>query len=249
MNQERQGKKSTAKIVAIVIIVMFALGVAVGFVIGKQIKKQHDYVAKQEKLLNDELAKIMAQNPAADEVDQTIYTEKEYAKVEKSMKAYFTEMFAAAKKVNDLASDERFSILMNQDQMLADAPEFTNTLAAIDTFKSEYTAGVDAIAECLEEEKVMSYLDTTLEQEYQDMYKEMMLNEDTVWYEKSFLDEPVASKEQITNLLDVYKEMVDFLVVTQDKWTIEDSTFMFTEQAALEQYNAYVGKVDEMWKK
>lgn len=238
-------KKKIAGLIAVIAVVAIVIGVAAGVMIGKRIKAHRDYAAEQEfkasqeAFLSEELDKILVMDPLVDEIDETLSTEREYAKVEQSMKAYFTDVFSLMKEVNAFPTDERFAILMNRDQMFADAPNFTNTLAAIDTLKNEYAEDVDNICILMTSEKIDSYLDTDLDQEYVDLYNEMMTSGSTVIMETEMQDELNTSKERTVGMLDKYKAMIDFLVSTQGSWQLEGTTFMFTDQGTLDQYNAY----------
>ncbi|MDD3362254.1 MAG: hypothetical protein PHW34_11340 [Hespellia sp.] len=258
MDEKTNNKKKIAGLIAVIAVIAIVGGVAAGVVIGKRIKAQRDYAAEQkfkasqEALLGEELDKILAMDPLEDEIDESIYAEKDYAKVEQSMKAYFTDFFALLKKVNAFSTDERFAILMNPDQMFADAPNFTSTLTAIDTLKNEYAENIDGISVLMTSEKIDSYLDADLAQEYVDIYDEMMTSGSTVIAETEMQEELNTSKEQMVSMLDKYKTMVDYLVSTQGSWQLEGTTFMFTDQGTLDQYNAYVADLQnaiEMLKK
>ncbi|MDD3403423.1 MAG: hypothetical protein PHQ72_08720 [Hespellia sp.] len=239
-------KKKVVSLIAIIAVVAIVLGIIAGSIIGKEVKKQREYAAaqkfktEQKDILNQEMDKLIAMDPLTDEVDQTIYTEKDYAKVESAMKTYFTEFAAVAKSVDGFATDERFAILTDQEQILGDAPDFVNTLEAINTLKTEYSADVDTISTMMTNEKIRSYLDTDLDQEYVDLYESMMTSGAAVAAETAVQAQLTISKDQIVTALDKYKTMVEYLVSTKGSWQLEDSTFMFTDQDILDQYNAYV---------
>lgn len=244
--ETKSNKKKIFAIVGVVAVIAIICAVVAGITIGNKIKEERriaeekQYKADQEQIINDEVNKITIMDPTVDEVDVTIYSEGDYAKVESSIKAYFTEFFATAKAIDALSTDERFTILNDSSTVMADAPAFTNTLGAIDTMKSEITTNTDKIADLLNEDTIKSYMDTDVDQEYIDLYNEVMTSGTTTASMTLYQTQISMAKDETITFIDKYRTMIAYLADNQGVWSLEGTTPMFTDQAALDQYNAYV---------
>lgn len=243
-------KKKNSKVIAIVVIVFVIIAIAGGIFAYRTVKKiqEEKYRQEQENILNEEIEKLSTLDPLSDSVDMTIKTEGDYGKVEQTVKEYFQELFTSVQHMQELQSDERFSILTaaNQEAYWKDAPEFKKTTEAINTIKTEMGTACDSISQMLEEDTIKGRLDGNLDTYYKELYQKVMLSTTTNEELQTIKTSMDTAKAQLFAALDKRMEMIDILKKHKDSWEEKNGQLYFTSQSVLDKYNKIVNELNSL---
>ena len=111
-----------------------------------------------------------------------------------------------------------------------DGPNFSSTKTYINTTKTKLENYKNLYKEFLTEEKAKSYLKEELDSYYQEFYIEQIIgkeNDETI----------IADIDNIIEILNNSKVIIDFLVNYQDNWYLEDNYIYFTSEELTNQYD------------
>ena len=226
-------------LIAVIIIVAIIVGVFAYFVFS-------DY--KQEEKLKTELTEIstlsnsgdMDINKVNEMLDRTV-TKGDYAIVEKACKAYLRDSFDNIIKMAEVMNDSKITSVLTVYNYQEDGKEFVNTKSYITTTRQTLEDCKAKYVEFFTEEKAMSYInDKGLDSYYTDLYKNEFVGD----IESQYTDKTVENSiNEILDILNIYEEVINFLVENKNNWEIQDSNIVFNSQSLSDKYSEIVNKL------
>lgn len=226
-------------LIAIFVIVAIVIGVVAYFVLS-------DY--QQEEKLTAELTEIsnlsnsenMDINKINEMLDRTV-TKGDYAVVEQACKEYLKDSFDNIVKIAEVMNDDKITNVLTVSNYQEDGKEFTNTKNYITTTKQTLEDCKAKYVEFFTQEKAMSYInDKGLDSYYTDLYKNEFVGD----IESQYTDKTVENSiDEILGILNVYEEVINFLVENQNSWEISNDNIVFNSQSLSDQYTELVNKL------
>lgn len=226
-------------LIAIFVIVAIVIGVVAYFVLS-------DY--QQEEKLTAELTEIsnlsnsenMDINKINEMLDRTV-TKGDYAVVEQVCKEYLKDSFDNIVKIAEVMNDDKITNVLTVSNYQEDGKEFTNTKNYITTTKQTLEDCKAKYVEFFTQEKAMSYInDKGLDSYYTDLYKNEFVGD----IESQYTDKTVENSiDEILGILNVYEEVINFLVENQNSWEISNDNIVFNSQSLSDQYTELVNKL------
>ncbi len=226
-------------LIAIFVIVAIVVGVVAYFVLS-------DY--QQEEKLTAELTEIsnlsnsenMDINKINEMLDRTV-TKGDYAVVEQACKEYLKDSFDNIVKIAEVMNDDKITNVLTVSNYQEDGKEFTNTKNYITTTKQTLEDCKAKYVEFFTQEKAMSYInDKGLDSYYTDLYKNEFVGD----IESQYTDKTVENSiDEILGILNVYEEVINFLVENQNSWEISNDNIVFNSQSLSDQYTELVNKL------
>lgn len=238
---EKEKKKTSKKFIVtltIIILILVVVGAIIGGIFG--------YHTMQRALLVNEVNEITTN---IDLTVDTINTENtitsgDYAKVEKAIKTYLNECGTEMQKMISIMKDERITKILSIENYREDGPEFSETLSYVEETSTQLSESLKKVVKLMDKEEMFNYIENyELDEKYKELYKELMLDEET---ENDLKESQEDLQNSITKLLDnleVSKEILNFLKQNKSKWYISNDMVMFSSQKLVDQYNELVSKL------
>lgn len=233
----KEKKKCNKKYIAIILIVAIAI-IALIVITG--------YNFMQEMILTNEVNELVENKDlTVDNIDvNDIKTTGEYAKVEKAIKTYLNDFAVEIQKIITITGNEKIANLLTVENYKQDGPEFNETLSYIDETIKQLNEVSEKTLKLMEKDEMFKYIDNYgVEDKYKELYKTLMLNEETEKDLKEAQTELQDSINMLKNNLQVANDILDFLKQNKNKWTIDNDIVMFNSQKLLDQYNELVSKL------
>lgn len=228
------------KILIIVgIIILIVIGVIAYFVI-TDLQQEDKLTAELQEISN----LVNNQNVDIDQINERLdrtVTRGDYAVVEQSFKQYLKDNFDVSMKIADILNDEKLTTILTADNYKQDGKDFVETKNYIsitrdqlETYKTEYK-------DFFTEDKVMSYInDKNLDSYYTDLYKQELVGDIESDNETEVVESAI---NDVIGILDIYEEVINFLVDNQNSWNVQDDTIEFTSESLQNQYNSLIDKL------
>lgn len=227
------------RIVIGVVLLIFVAGI-IAFFVASDLKK--------ENALNDEVKEIISLINQK-EIDENLINEKleenimsgKYNQVERAFKNFVYDYLYDLNiiKILDILNDETIINILSVDNYKKDGKDFIKTknylqttISFLETSKVKYESFFD-------DEKIMSYINSDLEQYYKDLYKNEYIQQlKMINNEESFK----TSVDEILSILKIDDEIINLLSSNQNSWFIENDNIVFQSQSLLDDYNALINK-------
>lgn len=233
----KEKKKCNKKYIAIILIVAIAI-IALIAITG--------YNFMQEMILTNEVNELVKNKDlTVDTIDvNDIKTTGEYAKVEKAIKTYLNDFAVEIQKIITITGNEKIANLLTVENYKQDGPEFNETISYIDETIKQLNEVSEKTLKLMEKDEMFKYIDNYgVEDKYKELYKTLMLNEETEKDLQEAQTELQDSINMLKNNLQVANDILDFLKQNKNKWTIDNDIVMFNSQKLLDQYNELVSKL------
>lgn len=233
----KEKKKCNKKYIAIILIVVIAVIALIGIT---------GYNFMQEMILTNEVNELVENKDlTVDNIDiNDIKTTGEYAKVEKAIKTYLNDFAVEIQKIITITGNEKIANLLTVENYKQDGPEFNETLSYIDETIKQLNEVSEKTLKLMEKDEMFKYIDNYgVEDKYKELYKTLMLNEETEKDLQEAQTELQDSINMLKNNLQVANDILDFLKQNKNKWTIDNDIVMFNSQKLLDQYNELVSKL------
>ena len=228
------------KILIIVgIIILIVIGVIAYFVI-TDLQQEDKLTAELQEISN----LVNSQNIDIDQINERLdrtVTRGDYAVVEQSFKQYLKDNFDVSMKIADILNDEKLTTILTADNYKQDGKDLkkkknyiSTTRDQLETYKTEYK-------DFFTEDKVMSYInDKNLDSYYTDLYKQELVGDIESDNETEVVESAI---NDVIGILDIYEEVINFLVDNQNSWNVQDDTIEFTSESLQNQYNSLIDKL------
>ena len=228
------------KILIIVgIIILIVIGVIAYFVI-TDLQQEDKLTAELQEISN----LVNNQNVDIDQINERLdrtVTRGDYVVVEQSFKQYLKDNFDVSMKIADILNDEKLTTILTADNYKQDGKDFIETKNYISTTRDQLETYKTEYKDFFTEDKVMSYInDKNLDSYYTDLYKQELVGDIESDNETEVVESAV---NDVIGILDIYEEVINFLVDNQNSWNVQDDTIEFTSESLQNQYNSLIDKL------
>lgn len=228
------------KILIIVgIIILIVIGVIAYFVI-TDLQQEDKLTAELQEISN----LVNSQNIDIDQINERLdrtVTRGDYAVVEQSFKQYLKDNFDVSMKIADILNDEKLTTILTADNYKQDGKDFIETKNYISTTRDQLETYKTEYKDFFTEDKVMSYInDKNLDSYYTDLYKQELVGDIESDNETEVVESAI---NDVIGILDIYEEVINFLVDNQNSWNVQDDTIEFTSESLQNQYNSLIDKL------
>ena len=160
----------------------------------------------------------------------------DYLVVEKAAKKYLKDTIDITLSILDIMNDEKLVNILTTDNYLEDGPSFVNSKLYIKNTKEQLENNKIKILNQMDNDTVLSYVENkNLDSYYIDFYKSLSFSSEAeINKNKQEIEENIDS---IIDMLNVYDEVLDFLIENKNDWTIEGEYIVFSTDQLSDQYN------------
>lgn len=228
------------KILIIVgIIILIVIGVIAYFVI-TDLQQEDKLTAELQEISNLVNSQDVDIDQINERLDRTV-TRGDYAVVEQSFKQYLKDNFDVSMKIADILNDEKLTTILTADNYKQDGKDFIETKNYISTTRDQLETYKTEYKDFFTEDKVMSYInDKNLDSYYTDLYKQELVGDIESDNETEVVESAI---NDVIGILDIYEEVINFLVDNQNSWNVQDDTIEFTSESLQNQYNSLIDKL------
>ena len=228
------------KILIIVgIIILIVIGVIAYFVI-TDLQQEDKLTAELQEISN----LVNNQNVDIDQINERLdrtVTRGDYAVVEQSFKQYLKDNFDVSMKIADILNDEKLTTILTADNYKQDGKDFVETKNYISTTRDQLETYKTEYKDFFTEDKVMSYInDKNLDSYCTDLYKQELVGDIESDNETEVVESAI---NDVIGILDIYEEVINFLVDNQNSWNVQDDTIEFKSESLQNQYNSLIDKL------
>jgi len=194
--------------------------------------------------LRKEISVIAGLDITKDTIDMEIKTKGDYAVVEKTIKEYMNTYSITCKEVMAILEDEQMAEILSAYNYENDGPDFVKSKEYIQTTRTNFNEKINLLIDMTTEEMMKAAIeDKGLDENFKDLYNELMLGEEL----KVDLEEAKQSLEQssitINNILDVQEKVINLLIENKGKWEVEDEQIVFNSQTLVNEYNEFINSL------
>ena len=230
----------------IAIFVVFFLG---GSIIGSIISELFTFDKAQQDLLKAEIAEIGVLTNAENYdyealnamLDETV-TSDEYIPLEKALKSFTKDVVAVTATVDEATSSSVLEHALTAQNISADGPDFTNTLAELDAVYTTLTEARAQFVSLMTEEKVLSYLPEDTEDELVEVYKEIVSGIKMTSTDARYIA-MIDRIDKTLAMIDAEKAAINYLIENQSDWKVKDGFIYFDKEEQVREYNALLEAV------
>ena len=166
----------------------------------------------------------------------------DYLVVEKAAKKYLKDTIDITLTYVNLVTDEKFSNVLTLENYQEDGPNFINTKLYIKETKEQIEDNKNKILNQFNNETVLSYIENkNLDSYYIDFYKSLAFSSEAeITKNKQEIEQNI---NVVIDTLNVYDEVINFLIYNKNNWTIEGEYIVFFNEEIHEQYNQLLLKL------
>lgn len=227
-------------IIGVIIAIVLVIVVGIGILVVNDFRQED--ILRQEMLEFENLTR--AENIDLNQIDQKIRelkTTGDYGVLEKAMKDYLADVVNTSIDIANVLNDEKIINALTPENYEADGPDFVQTKQFLEEAKSKIEENKTKVLELLTNEGAMSYIENkNLDQYYIDLYKEIVLSEDTAIEENT--NELESSLNEAIRILDIETQVINFLSENKNGWNIQDENIVFNSETLQNQYNEYLSQ-------
>ena len=227
-------------IIGVIIAIVVVIVVGIGILVVNDFRQED--ILRQEMLEFENLTR--AENIDLNQIDQRIRelkTTGDCGVLEKAMKNYLADVVNTSIDIANVLNDEKIINTLTPENYEADGPDFVQTKQFLEEAKSKIEENKTKVLELLTNEGAMSYIENkNLDQYYIDLYKEIVLSEDTAIEEDT--NELESSLNEAIKILDIETQVINFLSENKNGWNIQDGNIVFNSETLQNQYNEYLSQ-------
>ncbi len=202
------------------------------------------YRKYEEKILKDDVAKLVVKDFTTDDVNIEIKTVFKYREVVEIMQEYLKTYSDNVKEVLQLINDNKLKSILSAENYASDGPTFTNTINYLTTTKEKINNSMENLIKLTKEEAILSYINNSLLSDYyKNLYNKYMLSYEIRQEIDLNVDELKKSLENVNTLIDKERAVIEFLINCKN-WTIKDNSILFLYEADLLKYNSLIGEIN-----
>ncbi len=245
-NNDKTKKSKKGLIIAIILIVLFVIGVAVGFAY---------YHANQVSILTDEInkateTKIVNEDGSINKdakIDMDIKTSGNYAVVEKTLKDYLNEAVVLVQDAENIFNEKVIEDMFSAENIKTDGPDFVQSKAKVEEMKQKSNEYLDKLADICNEEKLLSAIDDKdVDDYYKELYRQLATDSETSKELKETLSQVESTKTSIAGAFDWLTKVLNYLSDNKSSWTVQDGQIAFYNQSKLNEYKQLLDEAPEM---
>ncbi len=166
----------------------------------------------------------------------------DYLVVEKAAKKYLKDTIDTTLNYVNLVTDEKFSNVLTIKNYQEDGPNFINTKLYIKNTKEQIEDNKNKILNQFNNETVLSYIENkNLDSYYIDFYKSLAFSSEAeITKNKQEIEQNI---NVVIETLNVYDEVIDFLIENKNEWKIDGEYIIFSTDELSNQYNELLLKL------
>lgn len=195
--------------------------------------------------LKNEVNELSKLDITKDRYNRRIKSRGNYAVVEKAIKEYLDEYALSLQEVFAIMNDEQLTKMLSYDNYMEDGPEFKESLNYLSITKEDFNEKIDKLIDDLEEDNISNYINSKIADPYYiSLYRELMFDDAM---KEEFADTRSLlkrTKKSVNNIFDVSTEVLNFLILNNGTWTVEDGEIKFLTVDLYNYYNSLIGKVN-----
>ena len=227
---------------------LIALGVAVALVVLLLtiiIIKDLDQEEKLRQELNEIDSLINFEEFDYDKVNERLgktISSGDYLVVEKAAKKYLKDTIDMTLTIFDIMNDETLINILTAENYLEDGPNFVKSKLYIKNTKEKLENNKIKILNQMDNETVLSYVENkNLDSYYIDFYKSLSFSSEAeINKNKQEMEKSINS---IIDMLNVYDEIIAFLIENKNDWNIEGEYIVFSTEQLGNQYDELLLKL------
>ena len=230
------------KKVLIIIGVILALFIAV---IAVLIVKDYNQEEKLRQELNEIDSMINFEDFDYDAVNERLgktISSGDYLVVEKAAKKYLKDTIDITLTIVNILNDEKLVNILTAENYKNDGPNFINSKLYIKNTKEKLENNKTKILNQMNNETVLSYVENkNLDSYYIDFYKSLSFSSEAeINKNKQEMEDSIDS---VIDMLNVYDEIIDFLIENKNEWTIDGEYIVFSTEKLGNQYDELLLKL------
>lgn len=232
-----ENKKTITAITILIIIIVAVIGIIIYV---------NKFKQNQLKILTEESNKLLQQSLIENEIDEEIKTNKDYAKVEKTIKEYLIGIKNIYVKMQELQNDINSENVFSVDKLK------NHNLEDIDKeIEEKRNKSKEYLEECkkkTEEKAIMEAIESvefsSKKEYYIELYKSVMLS-DSMKIQLSDMEEKIEkSKDDLYDKLTITSNIKQFLKENSKYWSIKNDKIVFTSNNVIVQYYDLINKLN-----
>ncbi len=212
---------------SIFVIAAIFFGSVIFYSVNQELKIEND-LSEIDYLVNYDMF-----DPRIDDLLNNYVTSGNYLVVEKATKEYLKDILYYARRIDELNDNEEFIMVLSMENFYSDMPEFNDSLRIIADVSLEITDIQENFVNLLQEDVVLSYLDNNIFSYYQDYYKELIFDADSIEDDALTVE---SNLDFVLSVLDIYEEFYTFLSDNKDDWTVDGEYIYFSNTELEEEY-------------
>lgn len=236
-------KKIGKKILIVLGVLVLLFVIFVGYVIYDS--------EKQEKVLNNEINRILGLDILSDTIDMNIVTRDEYAVIEKTIKTYYRDYSNCYKAFMNELNNFDFESMFSASTFASDGPSFVKSKRSLSSLQKSTSDNLDKLVKMSSSEYITGLIEKKdLDSYYVDLYKEYMFGNDVNSFEDELSKDVVEIEklsEDINLFLDDCYKIYDFLSENRNYWEVDvdNNTILFADDSKISAYNELLNKIIE----
>lgn len=220
------------KVLVGVISFVIAFILVFGYLVSKDLKIEEE-VKREIKEINTLLKQDnLDYNKINQLLDRTV-SNGDYRLVELSAKLYIKDYINKYKQIIEITNSEEMKTLLAPNNLDKNKNNFKVLREQIDKSIQDLNLYKKEFLLFYQEDKVMSYLDPSLDEYYQEFYGTELIG--TV----GNYEEVESSIEKVLNNLKMANSVIDLLEENIDKWYVKSGQ-IYLDESILDEYNSYV---------
>lgn len=229
-------KKTIIGIIIVILLIIALIAISYFY---------NDFNNKQITALSEEANKILEADLTQDNIDFEVKTEKNYAKVEKAIKEYISNIKNIYVQMEEMASGINPNVIFSAENM---ENKKTDTVDSIfSEYKSKAQDLISEYEELVKEENIIGNVSkvniSTRSKYYTNLYNEIMLSE-MMQKKYSKLEEEIKNEKGILyDKLNKLQKVKDFFEKNENAWTIKDGQIQFTNIIKMTEYYNLVNQI------
>lgn len=233
-----ENKKTTIVLVIVIVLIIALIAVSYFY---------NDFNMKQKSVLTEELNKILESNLLEDDINFDIKAEKNYAKVEKAIKEYVSNIKNIYVEMEEMASGINPNSIFSAQNISEKNMDKIDEI--IDDYKEKCQNLLAKYEELTDEQKISEKIEnaniTIRKDYYTELYNGIMQSEMMQKQFNKLEEETKNEKARIYDKLNKIEKMKTFLEEHKDSWAIENDRIHFTNiNRMVEYYNLFNQVID-----
>ena len=212
---------------SIFVIAAIFFGSVIFYSVNQELKIEND-LSEIDYLVNYDMF-----DPRINDLLNNYVSSGNYLVVEKATKEYLKDILYYARRIDELNDNEEFIMVLSMENFYSDMPEFNDSLRIIADVSLEITDIQENFVNLLQEDVVLSYLDNNIFSYYQDYYKELIFDADSIEDDALTVE---SNLDFVLSVLDIYEEFYTFLSDNKDDWTVDGEYIYFSNTELEEEY-------------
>ena len=193
--------------------------------------------------LNNRFNELIEINFLSDDYDDKTSTTGKYKIVEKAMNDYFMDYSKKSKEILDIVNSDQLKTLLSIDNYSKD-PKFADSLNYVNTTREDLDKRFDELYKYSTEEYIDNYISKISDdKKVKELFKKYMYSIEANNHFDDCNSLLKAKQDEVNNILDISKEVFNFLNANEGKWLVKDGQIQFASGTLKEQYDGYISRV------